>query len=134
MRYSRSRRPSIRAFPVISLIVTTAALLATSPVLADGHADIDSGAKVIKKCQACHVVRAPDGTILAGKSSKTGPNLWGIVGRQAGTLDGFRSKKSRVAAGVAGLIWIEEQVVTYVQDPTGFLRDYLDDKKRPARG
>ena len=89
---------------MIRLIVTTAALLATSPVLADGHADIEAGTKFFKKCQARHVVRAPDGTILAGKSGKTGPNLWGIVGRQAGTLDGFRYKKSLVAAGVAGLI------------------------------
>ena len=37
-----------------------------------------------------------------------------------------------VEAGDAGLAWNPEDFVAYVQDPTGFLREYLDD--RGARG
>ena len=73
-----------------------------------------------------------DGTTLAGRNAKTGPNLYAISGRTAGTVEDFRYSKSMVEAGDAGLVWDEEKFVAYVQDPTGFLREYLDNRR--ARG
>jgi cytochrome c len=102
-------------------------LCSSSFALADGHADVEAGEKVFKKCQACHVVQAEDGTVLAGKNGKTGPNLFGLVGMQAGSVEGFKYKKSLVAAGEAGLIWTEELLVQWVQDPSKFLKTYLED-------
>jgi cytochrome c len=67
------------------------------------------------------------------KGGRTGPNLYGVVGRQAGSLDGFRYGKSLIAAGEAGLSWDEEQFVTYVQDPRAYLRDYLSDSKAKSK-
>lgn len=103
--------------------------LATS-AQADGHlggGDPEAGAKEFNKCKACHMIEAADGTSIV-KGGKTGPNLYGIIGRQAGSIEGFRYGESLVAAGEAGLIWDQETFVTYVQDPKKFLVEYLDDK------
>jgi cytochrome c len=67
------------------------------------------------------------------KGGKTGPNLYGILGRTAGTYDGFRYSKDIQAVGEAGLAWTEAEFVTYVQDPTGYLRDYLDDNSARSK-
>lgn len=45
-------------------------------------ADLEKGAKVFKKCASCHKVEA-------GAANGQGPNLYGIVGRQIASADGF---------------------------------------------
>ncbi len=45
-------------------------------------ADVEKGERVAKKCSACH-------TFNEGGKNGTGPNLYGVVGRTAGTVDGF---------------------------------------------
>jgi cytochrome c len=75
------------------------------------------------------VVQNDDGEVLAGRKAKTGPNLFGLTGRTAGTVDGFRYRPSLVEAGEGGLVWDEETFVAYVQDPTAYLREVLDDDK-----
>ena len=117
---------------------TTATLLAAltlaAPALAESHGgDAEAGAEAFNQCQTCHVVADEDGNILAGKRAKTGPNLYGIVGRQAGTVEGFRYGKSLVEAGEAGLVWDEEQLVAYLQDPKEYLRTYLDDNRARSK-
>lgn len=105
--------------------VAVATLLAT-PVLAD-EGDPAAGEASFKKCQACHVVANEAGEVLAGKAGKTGPNLFGVIGRQAGSYEGFRYKQSIVDAGNAGLIWTPELVANFIQDPTAFLKEYTGD-------
>ena len=111
-----------------------ASALLAAPAFAESHAsgDAAAGEAAFKQCQTCHVVENDDGETLAGRNAKTGPNLYAIVGRVAGTAEGFRYSKSMVEAGEAGLEWNEEEFVKYVQDPTPYLREKLDDKK--ARG
>ncbi len=103
-----------------------AALLAVgaAPALAG---DAEKGAKAFNQCQTCHVVVNDAGETLAGRNAKTGPNLYGIVGRQAGTVEGFKYGDDLVAAGAKGLVWDEATFVAYVQDPSKFLKEYLDD-------
>lgn len=60
------------------------------------------------------------------KNAKTGPNLYGVTGRTASTVEGFRYSKPAVELGESGLVWDEANFVAYVQDPTGFLRETLD--------
>ena len=49
-------------------------------------------------------------------------------------VEGYRYGKSIVAAGAGnGLVWTEATFVAYVQDPKGFLRTYLNDKKARAK-
>jgi len=96
----------------LAALVASAAL--ASPALADG--DAVKGIDVFKKCMACHdAVEAKD---------KVGPNLVGIVGRTAGTLESFASKYSQAMkdAGAGGLVWDEANIATYLKDPKGFMK------------
>lgn len=99
---------------------------------ADGHAtgDAVAGEKVFKKCKSCHSIIDAEGEPIA-KGGRSGPNLYGVYTRVAGTEEGFakKFKKDIVAAGEAGLAWDEEKFSAYVADPRAFLREYLDDKK-----
>ncbi|MCF6446003.1 cytochrome c family protein [Nereida sp. MMG025] len=117
-----------------TLIALATLGLTTAPAFAEGHAsgDVAEGEKAFKQCIACHVVVNADGETLAGRKAKTGPNLYTMVGGQAGVVDGFRYSSSMVEAGEAGLVWDEAAFVAYVQDPTGYLREFLDDSG--ARG
>ena len=113
------------------LLATTISLcFAAAPVLADGHAtgDAEAGAKVFKKCKACHSIVDADDNVIE-KGGRNGPNLYGIYTRTAGSLEGFKYGKSIVEAGEAGLAWNEADFVAYVEDPRAFLREYLDDKR-----
>ncbi len=108
--------------------------LVAAPLFADGHAsgDAAAGEKVFKKCKACHAVIADDETVIQ-KGGKTGPNLFGVYTRQAGTAEGYKYGKSIVAAGEAGLKWNEADFVNFVANPKQFLGDYLDDKKAKSK-
>ncbi len=114
------------------LLTMAASLIATSAAFADDDGDIVKGEKDFKKCKACHAIIDDEGEVIF-KGGKTGPNLWGVVGRQAGTVEGFRYGADLVAAGEAGLVWDIEQLVTYVADPKGFLRTYLDDNTAKSK-
>jgi cytochrome c len=68
---------------------------------------------------------------LAGRANvRTGPNLYGVVGRQAGSVEGFRYRPDIVAAGEAGLVWDQESLTAYLQDPGGFLSETLGKNAR----
>lgn len=99
---------------------------AASPALAAG--DAAKGESAFKQCQTCHTVADDAGTVLAGKGSKTGPNLYGVFGRAAGSLEGFKYGEAITAVGAAGYVWEEAGFVEYVQDPAAFLKTKLDDK------
>lgn len=107
----------------IRTIAILAALGAASPAFAEG--DIAKGEKLFKKCKACHMIVNGDEVIFKG--GKTGPNLYGVIGRAAGAVEGFKFGKSLRAAGEAGLVWDEEIIAKYVTDPKAFLKEYLDD-------
>ena len=108
------------------------ALLAAAPAFADGHAsgDAEAGEAAFRQCQSCHVVEGPDGEVLAGRNGRQGPNLYGVSGRTAGTIEGFRYSDLMLAAGEAGLVYDEENFVAYVQDPTAHLREVSGESGR----
>ncbi|CUH79672.1 c-type cytochrome [Tropicibacter naphthalenivorans] len=113
-------------FQIATMIA--AATFATS-AFADSHAgagDVAKGEKTFGKCKACHMIQDADGETIK-KGGKTGPNLYGIIGRQAGTVEGFKYGDALVTAGENGLVWDAETFEAYVADPTGFLREYLED-------
>lgn len=108
--------------------------LLAAPAFADGHAsgDAAAGEAVFKKCKSCHAVVDANGDAVV-KGGKSGPNLYALLGRQAGALDDFKYGKSIVEAGEGGLVWDEETFVNYVADPRKFLRTTLDDKKAKSK-
>ncbi|OAN69911.1 cytochrome C [Seohaeicola saemankumensis] len=109
------------------LITASAALMVLSaPAFAAG--DAAKGEREFNKCKACHMIQAADGTDIV-KGGKTGPNLYGVIGRAAASQEGFRYGPSITAAGEAGLVWDEENLATYVQDPKAFLVEFTGDAK-----
>ena len=86
-----------------------------------------------RHCAACHVIAAPDGTTLM-RGGVSGPNLFGIVGRQAGAVDGFaRYGADLVAAGEAGLVWDAGTLDAYLTDPRAVMRTVLDNPRAGSR-
>lgn len=112
------------------IIATAIVGMLAVPALAEG--DAEAGAKTFNKCKSCHSIVSPDGEAIV-KGGKTGPNLYGVVGRTAGTEEGFKYGDSIVAAGEKGLVWDEEHFVAYVQDPKGFLKDYLGETSAKSK-
>lgn len=104
------------------------------PVLAQDAptGDAVAGANVFKKCATCHAIMDAEGTVLGGRGAKVGPNLYGLPGRVAGSYEGFTYGASIKALGETGFVWSEADLVAYVADPTGFLKDKLGDTS--ARG
>ena len=93
------------------------ALALASPALAGDPA---KGEADFKKCKSCHSIIAPDGTEVQ-KGGKVGPNLYGVVGRAAGSVEGFKYGDGLLKAKESGLVWTEALIAEYVQDPTAFI-------------
>ena len=111
------------------------ATIGATPAFAEGHASGDPAAgeeAFNRQCVACHVVVDGNGETLAGRNARTGPNLYAVSGRTLGVVEDFRYSDSIVELGEAGTVWDEANFVGYVQDPTGWLRETLDDRR--ARG
>ncbi len=101
----------MRTAKLLGIALVSAFAFAGSPALAEG--DAEAGAKVFRKCKACH-------TADEGGKHKVDPNLWGMFGRQAGTADGYtKYSDDMVAAGVAGLVWSEETLASYIRKDGG---------------
>ncbi len=88
--------------------------------------DAAKGEADFKKCKACHAITADDGTEIV-KGGKTGPNLYGVIGRQIGSYPDFKYGESIVAAGADGTLWDEASLAVYVADPTAWLKTKTGD-------
>ena len=76
-----------------------------------------------RQCISCHVVQDEAGEVLAGRNARVGPNLHGVVGREAGSYPDYDYSGLMEAYGATGAVWDEANFVAFVQDPTGHLRD-----------
>jgi len=90
-------------------ILLASVLLISGGTVAAQAADGDAaaGKTVFNVCKACH-------TIEAGGPNRVGPNLHGVVGRKAGTHDGFSYS---AAMKDSGITWDEAKLNEYVKDP-----------------
>ena len=91
-----------------SLIAAFALAALAGPALAEG--DAAKGEADFKKCKACHAIIAADGTEVV-KGGKTGPNLFGVVGRTPGTEEGFKYGDAIVAVGASSVVWDVDKLV-----------------------
>ena len=69
-------------------------------------ADIGKGAKVFRKCSACHKLEAGDNGV--------GPYLYGVVGREVASADGFGY--SGALAGLGGA-WNAAELNGFLEKP-----------------
>ena len=76
--------------------------------------NLENGETVFKKCRACHMI-GPEA------ANRVGPSLNGVIGRKAGTVDGFNYSDANKAAGSDGLIWTEEVLFKYLEKPLAFM-------------
>ena len=73
--------------------------------------DATAGEKVFRKCKACHYVDK--------EKNKSGPHLVNIVGRAAGSVDGFKYSK---AMKNSGLTWDEATLAEFLKKPKAYLK------------
>jgi cytochrome c len=81
------------------------------PVVPAG--DPVQGLKIFKgTCALCHLATKDNNPSDA--SMRIGPNLYGVVGRPAGTLKGFRYSSAMRNSGVT---WTKDQLAIYIHAP-----------------
>lgn len=98
---------------MIVIAALTGAFVLSGPGAAqDGNPE--EGQEVFKKCRACHDV-GPNAR------NKVGPVLNGIIGRKAGTIDGFEYSPANKEAGAGGLTWSEDVLFKYLENPLTFM-------------
>ena len=73
---------------------------------------VAEGAKVFKKCAACHSI-AEDG------GNKIGPALWGVLGRPAGTIPNYKYSKAMAAHGKN---WSFEEMNGFLIKPKDWIK------------
>jgi cytochrome c len=87
-----------------------ACLIAIGSTAAFAEGDVTAGKKVYKKCKVCH-------SFEAGKNGQ-GPSLQGIMGRTAGTAEGFKFSDAMKASGI---VWSDETINAYVENPKTYI-------------
>lgn len=88
-------------------ITALAIVISTGMVRAQ---DLENGASQYRKCKSCH-------DLGEGAKNKIGPILNGIVGRKAGTVEGFNYSQSLKALAEGGLTWSDDRLSKYIEDP-----------------
>ena len=86
--------------------------IAVSGMPAPAQAE-DAAALFVKNCQTCH-------TIEKGGVARQGPPLWGVIGRKAGTVDGFKYSDGLRASGI---VWTPEKLDEWITFPKKLIRD-----------
>ena len=69
--------------------------------------DAAAGEQVFKKCHVCH-------NIGEGAKNMVGPELNGVVGRKAGTVEGYNYSDANKGSG---LTWDEATLTIYLKNP-----------------
>jgi cytochrome c len=76
------------------------------------EADVEKGAKVFKKCAACH-------TVEEGGANKIGPNLHGVLNRPKGAVDGFAYSSELVEKGGE---WGYDNLDVFLAKPSTYIK------------
>ena len=88
-------------------LALAAGVTALAPAAFAQDGDPAAGKKVFRKCQACH-------TVQEGKH-RQGPSLYGVIGRKAGTAEGFKNYSD--AMKNHDVVWDEASLNAYLEDP-----------------
>ena len=107
-------------YPAKQVRLDYVAPVAGAPVASVGIGDIARGQQVFETCASCHQV-GPDA------QNAFGPVLSGIVGREAGSYSGYSYSAGLKAARAKGLVWDEQRLFEWLEDPSQFLKTYLED-------
>jgi len=83
------------------------AAISTVTTTAAPAADVENGKVIFNKCRACHQV---------GENAKNlvGPILNGLIGRKAGTVEGYNYTEANKNSGI---VWDEANFREYIKNP-----------------
>ena len=113
-------KPEKSAYQVAD-VSTTTTTETTSASSSTGSGDIMAllasasaadGKKVFKKCAACH-------SIAKGGGNKIGPALWGVLGRQAGSISDYKYSKAMATHGKS---WSFEEMNRFLIKPKDWIK------------
>lgn len=95
---------------VSGFLLSLAIWLTNSQSTLAQNGNVENGAEELKKCRACHLV---------GETAKhaVGPALNNVVGRKAGTADGYSYSDNMRELGQGGLVWSIEHLGRYIENP-----------------
>ena len=96
-----------------SIILGAALILLSSVGFAQADDLVKKGAKVFKKCKACHAV-GPDA------QHKAGPQLNNLVGRKIGSLEDYEYSDDLAIKGEEGAVWDEQTLIAFLKKPKEF--------------
>lgn len=94
---------------VRALLIGLMCLAAAGTAQAAGNAK--SGEQLFMRCAMCHSYAKGDG-------NKIGPNLFGVVGRKAGTAPQFSYS---AAMQKAGFIWTNDKLDAWIKSPAALV-------------
>ncbi|MGJ3230854.1 MAG: c-type cytochrome [Oceanicaulis sp.] len=84
---------------------------ADAPLVVAGlTGDPEQGRRVFARCRSCHV--------LEEGVNRVGPSLYGIFGRETGSVEGFRYSEANANANIT---WTAETMFEYLENP----REYI---------
>src|SRR5262249_20402538 len=104
-------RSSVMSLKAASPFVMGFAILAFNLPAAAADGDPAAGKRVFNQCMACH-------SLAKGKNG-LGPGLFGVVGRKAGTAEGFNNYSP--AMKKTDIVWTEENLSKYLADPKSLI-------------
>jgi cytochrome c len=105
------RRTAPVARTILIAIAAAAALLTARAQAQTGTGDPERGAQLFGACAACHST-SPD-------RNMTGPSLFGVWERKAGTLGSFPRYSSALKA--SGVVWDEKTLDAWLTSPARFI-------------
>ena len=74
--------------------------------------DPEEGKQAFRKCKACHTSRK-------GGKNRVGPNLWNVVGRKKGGVEGFKYSD---AIKLKGGNWTFTELDAFLSNPSAFVK------------
>lgn len=100
----------MRHRPLVAFLLIAGQAVGSS--LAFG-ADPAGEAQFKKSCGTCH-------SVDPASPPRQGPNLFGVIGRPAGSLDGFKYSPAFLA-GKDGIVWDEASIDHWITDPQAMI-------------
>ena len=88
-------------------LLSVASVLVLNGLGAAQAQDAAAGEKVFSQCRACHQVGPTAKNVI-------GPQLNGVIGRKAGTVEGYSYTSANKDSG---LTWDEATFATYIKNP-----------------
>jgi cytochrome c2 len=111
--------------PVVAIKEAPKATAGNAPAEVDAPfvATAKAGKRVAGKCKACHSFKEGD------TKKKTGPNLWGIMGRDIAAIESFKYSPA-MEAKKGEIVWDEESITAYLTKP----KEYIPGNKMAFAG